>query len=146
MPRAGIPAALMQTEADGNGVVHLRHDRLVQMSHLLPQTAFIQCTDLFQQDDRVLGKPDTVGINIDVRGQAGLAHPGGNGGGNNRRAVAVADVVLDDQHRAQTSLLGTDNRAEISVEYIAPAHRGRRTAAGAVIGRAVVMFGIVGCS
>ena len=60
--------------------------------------------------------------------------------------VTVADVVLDDQHRAQTSLLGTDNRAEIGVEYIAPAHRGRRTAAGAVIGRAVVMFGIVGCS
>ena len=47
---------------------------------------------------------------------------------------------------AAASLLAADDRAEIGVEYIAPAHRGRRTAAGAVIGRAVVMFGIVGCS
>ena len=33
---------LVESEADGDGVIDLGHDLLVQMSHLLPQTALIR--------------------------------------------------------------------------------------------------------
>ena len=44
-----------------------------------------------------------------------FAHAGSNGGGDDGWAVAVTDVVLNDEDRAQASLLGADDRAEIGV-------------------------------
>ena len=43
-----------KAEADGDGIIHLRHLLLVQMAHVLPQAALIDGTNLLQKDDGIL--------------------------------------------------------------------------------------------
>ena len=52
---------------------------------MLPQTALVNGADLLQQDHRVLGEAHAVGVDVDVGGELGLAHAGGDCGGNDRR-------------------------------------------------------------
>ena len=54
-----------------------------------------------------------------MRGQLGLAGAGGNGCGDDGRAVSVAGIVLHDQHRPHASLLAAYHRAEIGIIYFA---------------------------
>jgi len=104
-----------QAEADGNGGIDLIHQIFVEMSHFFLEALFIQCTDLLQQDDRILGESCTLGVDVDMRGELGLTHSGCNRRCNDGRAVAVADVVLYDQYGAKSPLLGADDGAEVGV-------------------------------
>ena len=90
----------MQAEADGDGVIHLAHHLVVHPAHMLPQTLFVQCPDLLQQDHRIFGQAEAVGGQGDMGGQAGLSRLGRDGRRNHRWAVLVAGVVLDDEDRA----------------------------------------------
>ena len=55
----------------------------------------------------------------DMGRQSGLAQLGGDGRRDDRGAVAVAGVVLHDEHRAHTALLAAHHGAEIGVVYVA---------------------------
>lgn len=46
MPAVSYQSIRMQTKAYGNGGVDLMHHRAVYTAHMLPQTLFVQGTDL----------------------------------------------------------------------------------------------------
>ena len=85
----------------------------------LPQAALVQRADLLQQNHTVPCKAAVSRTDADVGGQAVLVLPGGDGGGNNGGAVAVAHVILHDQNRADAALLRPDHRAEIGIKNFA---------------------------
>ena len=82
----------------------------------LPQAVFVQRADLLQQHDAVLGEAGVRCPDIDMRGQAGFVQPGCNGRRDDGGAVAVADLVLHDEHRPDAALLGADHRRQISIK------------------------------
>ena len=86
-----------------------------QMADVLVQPALVHGAELLQQDDR--RKLQTVlRVNKVVRRQLGLdAHLAGNGGNDDRGAVPVSDIVLNDNDRAIALLLGADPATEIRV-------------------------------
>ena len=104
-----------KTEADGDGGIDVIHHGIVKMPHLLLEAALVEGSDLLQEDHRILGESHLLGVNIDVRGESCLAHARGDGGGNDRGAVFVADVVLNDEDGSQSSLLGAHHGAQIGV-------------------------------
>ena len=87
----------------------------VPPAHPLPQAAFVQGADLLQQDHGILGQTAALGRHLDVGGQLGLAHLGGDGRRDDGGAVAVAGVVLHDQHRAHAPLLAAYHRAQVGI-------------------------------
>ena len=117
VPSAGplYQSAAGQAEAHRNGVVHPLHHRAVHPAHPLPQAAFVQGADLLQQDHGILGQTAALGRHLDVGGQLGLAHLGGDGRRDDGGAVAVAGVVLHDQHRAHAPLLAAHHRAQVGI-------------------------------
>ena len=64
-----LRTAFPQTEADGKGLVDLRHGACIQGAHLFPQSALVDGANLFEQDDRILGQTTVFGIQLDVGGQ-----------------------------------------------------------------------------
>ena len=124
VPSAGplYQSAAGQAEAHRNGVVHPLHHRAVHPAHPLPQAAFVQGADLLQQDHGILGQAAALGRHLDMGGQLGLAHLGGDGRRDDGGAVAVSRVILDDEHRAHAPLLAAHHRAEIGVEDVASFH------------------------
>ena len=105
-------------KADGDGVVDSVHHLVVEVSHPLAQAAFIEGADLLKQNDRIAGESGALGVDIDMGGEARLAHPRGDRGGDDGGAVFIADVVLNYKHGAQAALLGADDGGEIGVEYV----------------------------
>ena len=108
----------MQAEAHRDGVVHPLHLRLVQPAHVLSQPPFVQGADLFQQHHRLLGQAAGVCRELNVGGQFGLAGLRGDGGGDDRGAVAVAGVVLHDEHRPHAPLLAAHHGAQVGIEDV----------------------------
>lgn len=49
-----VQSSSMQAKADSNGIIHLGHLFFVQATHMLPQTAFVNGTDLLKQDHGIL--------------------------------------------------------------------------------------------
>ena len=82
----------------------------------LPQAVFVQRADLLQQHDAVLGEAGVRCPDIDMSGQAGFVQPGCNGRRDDGGAVAVADLVLHDEHRPDAALLGPHHRRKVCVE------------------------------
>ena len=93
---------------------------LVHTSHLLPQPLFVQRAYLLQQDDRIPGQSASSAPPARCV-WAGCALPslGGDGRRDNGGAVAVAGVVLHDQHRAHAALLAAHHGAEIGIVNVA---------------------------
>jgi hypothetical protein len=112
-----------ETEAYGDSVVDLRHDRSVKVPHFFLEPALVKSPYLLKQNDRVLGEPHAVGVNVNVRRQSRFAHTGGYGGGDDGRAVAVAYVVLNYKYRTQASLFTSHNGTQIGVKYISSSDR-----------------------
>ena len=77
----------------------------------LPQTALIQRADLLGQNDAVLGQPAAVRPHADVRRQAVLVLAACDGCRNDRGAVPVADLILNDKYRTYAPLLGPHDGA-----------------------------------
>ena len=84
------------------------------MADLFSQPPFVDRPDLLQKNDRITRKT-AVGRHVYVRRKARFAHPARYRGGDDRRAVPVADVVLYDKYRTKHSLLGSDDRRKIRV-------------------------------
>ena len=108
-----------KAKADSDGGIHLLHHRAVHAAHSLPQAALIQRADLLQQDHGILGQAAALRRQGDMSRQLGLPQLGGDGRRDDRGAVAVAGVVLHDQHRTHAPLLAAHHGAEIGVVYVA---------------------------
>ena len=93
---------------------HRDPQRLIDAAHIvgrddtgaLPQTVLIQRADLLGQNDAVLGQPAAVRPHTDVRRQTVLVLAACDGCRNDRGAVPVADLILNDKYRTYTPLLG----------------------------------------
>ena len=98
---------------------HRDPQRLIDAAHIvgrddtgaLPQTALIQRADLLGQNDAVLGQPAAVRPHADVRRQAVLVLAACDGCRNDRGAVPVADLILNDKYRTYAPLLGPHDGA-----------------------------------
>ena len=71
----------LKSEAYRDGGVHLIHEPLIHMAHMLPQTPFVDGADLLEQHHRVLGKSHIMPGKGDMRRQAGLAGLAGDRSG-----------------------------------------------------------------
>lgn len=111
--------ALDQTDADRQRMIDTANVLFGQMPDEVAQAALIDGAQLFQQDDR--GQFQAIlGVDVVVGGKFGF-HAGfaRNGSDNNRGAVFVPDIVLNDHDGTVALLLGADAPAQIGVIHIA---------------------------
>ncbi len=103
-----IPAGLEvdQTNADLQRVVDMSHHLVVEMRDLVCQTLLVDRADLLEQDDRIAIEAMSLGIDLNMGRKLRLLDLGRDGRYDDRRAEAVADIVLKDKHRAHAALLG----------------------------------------
>ena len=104
------------SEADGKSLIHPAHIRTAERAHLFLEALFVERAHLFEQDYRILGKSAAVRIDSYMSGKVGLILLAGY----DRRAEAIADIVLNYQHGSYPALLGADDGTQISVVYISP--------------------------
>ena len=104
-----------ETETDGDGIIHFLHKYVVDMSHFFAQARFIDGADLLQQDDGILHEPEALCIDVNMGGKLGFSQLACDGGCDDGGAIFVANVILDDEHGAQTPLLTADDGAEIGI-------------------------------
>ena len=100
--------AFDQTDADRQRMVDAANVLFGEMPDEVAQAALIDGAQLFQQDDR--GQLQAVlGVDVVVGGKFGF-HAGfaRNGSDNDRGAVFVPDIVLNDHDGAIALLLGAD--------------------------------------
>ena len=112
----------MKSKAHRNGLIHLVHLCFIQPSHVLPEPLFVNGADLLQQDHRILAQAHTASCDVDMCRESCLSRLACDGCGNDRRGMAVAGIILDDQNRSGTPLLTAHNGREIRVKYISPFH------------------------
>ena len=111
--------AFDQTDADRQRMVDAANVLFGEMPDEVAQAALIDGAQLFQQDDG--GQFQAVlGVDVVVGGKFGF-HAGfaRNGSDNDRGAVFVPDIVLNDHDRTVALLLGADATAQIGVIHIA---------------------------
>ena len=110
-----IPRAWDQTEADFKRVIDLLQHLARDFAGIFLEPPLVDCADLFEQNDAVLRQSAALCAEGDMRRELCLIAPAGNRSSNDGRAVAVPDVILDDQHRTDAALLRADDGAEIGV-------------------------------
>ena len=108
-----------QAEADFEGVINLLHHFAGDLAHTLLEALLVDGTDLFEEHDAVAGEAAGCCFDEDMGRELGFVALAGNRGGNHGGAVAVADVILEDQYRADAALLGAHDGAEVCVVYFA---------------------------
>ena len=113
---------LRQAESYGDGVVYHGHLLVVEPAHVFPEAAFVDGADLLQEDHGVLAQAYAASGDVDVGGEPGFSGLAGDGGGDDRGGVAVAGVVLDDEHRPGAALLAAHHRGQVGVENVPPFH------------------------
>ena len=97
-------------------MVDLGHGGFAQLSDVVSQAAFVDGSDLLQQDDRL--PMQHVGRKCDVRREIGFHAISGDGGDDGRRAVVVSHVILQDQHRPFAALLSAADGIQVcEVDY-----------------------------
>ena len=94
--------------------------RAAECAHLFLEPLFVERAHLLEQDYRILGEPAAVRVDSYMSGKIGLVLLAGYRCGYDSRAEAVADVVLNYQHRSYPALLGADDGTQIGVVYISP--------------------------
>lgn len=118
----GIPQLLLfcsgivgKAKADSDGVIDLVHQLIIQLTHAVLQSLFIDRPDLFQQYHGILA--ETVGFRakLNMSGQLSLIDLRRDSSGDNGRAVLVADIVLNNKYRTHASLLAANHRAQVSI-------------------------------
>ena len=98
----------------------LHRQRTAERAHFFLKTLFVERAHLLEQDYRILGKSAAVRIDSYMSGKVGLILLAGYRRSYNRRAEAIADIVLNYQHGSYPALLGADDGTQISVVYISP--------------------------
>ena len=91
-------------QAHPDCLVYLVHHGPVNMGHIFFEPLFVDRADLLQKDHRVFYNPVIPCADFDMGRQLRLIHPGCNCRTDHRRAVPVAHIVLNDQHRAHPAL------------------------------------------
>lgn len=74
------------------------------------ETLLVEGAELFGENHAVAGKT-RGGVEFYVRGKTGFVELRSDCGGDYRRRITVADVVLNDENRANSALLAAYNRA-----------------------------------
>ena len=108
------------SEADGKSLIHPAHIRTAERAHFFLEALFVERAHLLEQDYRILGMSAAVRIDSYMSGKVGLILLAGYRRGYDRRAEAIADIVLNYQHGSYPALLGADDGTQISVVYISP--------------------------
>ena len=96
-------------------MIHSIQHCLVKMAYLILQPFFIDRTQLFQQDHRVLLNSIRRSIDLNMRRQLCLIHLRSNRSTDDRGTVSVAHIILNDKDWSDPTLLGTDHRSEICI-------------------------------
>ena len=109
---------IRQSETDRNCVVYLVHMVVIKPAHMLPEAAFVNGSDLLQQDHRILRQPHATTGDIDMGRKSGFSRLAGYSRGNHRRRMAVSRIILHDQDRPGTSLLAAHHRRQIGIKYV----------------------------
>lgn len=104
---------LFQAKADQKTPIHPLHHGIIQMTDLFFQPLFINGTDLFQKDDRILGQGIYGGGKGNMCGQLGFIHLGCNGSADDSGAVLVAHIILHDEDRADAALFTAYHRTQV---------------------------------
>jgi hypothetical protein len=94
------------------------HDLVVKMPHLFLQPRFVYGAYLLKQNNGISLQSDLVRKNVNMCGQLGFTQLACDGGGNNRGAVSVSHVVLNDQNRSDPALLRAYDRAQVGIIYV----------------------------
>lgn len=97
-----------QAETDLQRIIHLFHRFLIQVGNFVRQPLLINGPDLLQQNDRIPVETMRNRIDFHMGRQLCLLNLGGNGRHDDRRTKTVADIVLNDQNRPDSTLLRTD--------------------------------------
>jgi len=95
--------------------IDLLHRFFIQRTHALAQPGFVYGAELLQQDNGIMAKPDAAVTDMDMGGQIPFPCAAGDGRSDKRRAVAVADVVLQNQDRADAALLRADGGVQVGI-------------------------------
>ena len=108
-----------QSKTDRKCFVDRFHCAVVQPPHFLLEPSFVNGPDLFQQHYGISGKPALGTADVNMGWKLCFFLLAGDGGCYDRRAVTVPHVILYYEYRPQSSLFGTDYRAEIRIVNIA---------------------------
>ena len=102
--------------------VHQGHFFRFQVPHGPQKPAFFHGTHLFAQNDGGLSDAPLGRGQGNMGGQGTLALPGGERQDDDGGAEAVAQIVLNDEHRALSSLLRADDGVQIGKIYVTAFH------------------------
>ena len=75
------------------------------------EAAFVECANLLEKYDGVLGKPELSLLYFDMSGKLGFRQLRSDRTGDYGRRILIADVVLYYKYGARAALLGSDNGA-----------------------------------
>ena len=95
----------------------IQHD-IIQMAYFILQPSFVYGPKLFQQDHGILFDSIDSGINLNMRGKLCLVHFGCDRRTDHYGTVSVSHIVLNDQHRSDSSLFAPHHRPEIRIKNI----------------------------
>lgn len=107
-----------QTDANKQRLVYFSHHFLIQMRDLVRETLLVDRPDLLEQHDRIALHSVLLRLDLHMRRKLRLLNLRRNRRYDNRRTEPVADIVLNDEHRAHAALLGPDDRRQVRVEHI----------------------------
>ena len=85
-------------------MIDLTHRAVIDLTHLFAQAGLIDGAYLFQKHDGIFGQPALFAVEGDVGGQPGFIPLAGDSRRDDGGAVAVAHVILYDEHRSHTAL------------------------------------------
>ena len=109
-------------QTDFQRFVHFCKGFRVKMTDLVFQPFFIDGAQLFEKNHRISDNIIGRRVDLDVRRQFGFVHLRSNGGTDHRRAVLVADIVLNDEYRTDPALLASHYRTKIRVINISSSY------------------------
>ncbi len=99
-----------QAQADLQGFVYPLHRLFAKSCNPVRQALLIDRSNLFKQDDGIPIESMRFRIDFYVGRQFRFLNLGGNRRDDDRRAEAIADIVLNNQYRPYSALLGPHHR------------------------------------
>lgn len=111
---------LRKAQAHPKAFFYPAHRRNIQAPELFLQPSFVNGSYLLQQDNRILRQSVPFSFDFYMRRKLCLIYFRGNCRHDDRRAVPVAHVVLQNQYRPYSALFTAYHRRQIGVIDLAP--------------------------
>lgn len=105
-------------QTDLKGMVHLGQQFPVQMTDFVLQPFLVDGAKLLQKNDRILHNIVFRRINLNMCRQFRLIHFRCNGCADDRGTVFVSHIILNNQHRADSSLFTAYYRPQVRIKNI----------------------------